>query len=299
MKKIILIIILIISLNESRACDICGCSAENYFIGPFPHFKSHFLGTRYSFRSFHSQMADDPTQFSKDLYQTIEIWGGINLGKKWQLMLFVPYNINRQLSDDGKKTSNGFGDITLFGNYKFINKHVTDAHHNKISHQLLLGGGIKVPTGKLNSNPDEIIAGANNQPGTGSVDFLLNATYAFQFNHWGVNANANYKINQSAQNFQFGNRFSASTFISHSFETKFVGISPNVGVLYENLQANQLNHAKVAQTGGYAALGSLGVELDFHSVTVGMNTQLPLGQKLSDGQTSSIVRGMLHVTFSF
>src|SRR5215831_3040475 len=112
MKKSLIALALLFSLHDGFACDICGCSSGNYFIGPFPRFHKYFLGTRYTFRSFHSEVANDPTQFSKDFYQTIELWGGYNLGQRWQLLGFIPYNINQQKSDDGLAKSNGLGDIT-------------------------------------------------------------------------------------------------------------------------------------------------------------------------------------------
>src|SRR5438309_8564790 len=122
MKKAILLFLPCFSLFQTFACDICGCSSGNYFVGPFPQFRKHFFGTRYTFRSFESHIAGDPTQFSKDFYQTVELWGGYNIGKKWQLLAFVPYNINQQTSDDGKNNSHGLGDITLLGNYKVLDK---------------------------------------------------------------------------------------------------------------------------------------------------------------------------------
>ncbi len=299
MKKIFLIGILFLSLHETFACDICGCSSGNYFIGLFPQFRKHFLGIRYTFRSFHSQVAGDQSQFSRDFYQTVELWGGLNIGKKWQLIAFVPYNINRQSSDDGVKNSNGLGDITFIANYKLLDKRTGDKHGNRISQQFWIGGGVKLPTGRFAADPNDIIADANNQSGTGSVDFLLNAMYTFHINDWGINSNVNYKINRSAKSFQFGNRFSSSAFIFHSISAAKTTFIPNVGVLYENLHANKLNNLKVQETGGNAVLAAAGLETNFSKMAVGLNAQLPLSQNLSNGQTTTKVRGMVHLTFTF
>ncbi len=299
MKKIFLIVILLLSLQETFACDICGCSSGNYFIGLFPQFRKHFFGTRHTFRSFHSQVAGDPTQFSKDFYQTVELWSGFNIGKKWQVMAFVPYNINRQSSDDGVKNSKGLGDITLIANYKLLDKRTGDKKGNRISQQFWIGGGVKIPTGKFAADPNDIMAEANNQSGTGSVDFLLNAMYTFHINDWGINTNINYKINCSAENFQFGNRFNTSAFIFHSISTAKTTFNPNVGVLYENLRANKLYNSKIQETGGNAVFAAAGVETNFNKMAVGFNAQLPLSQNLSNGQTTTKVKGMVHLTFIF
>ena len=223
----------------------------------------------------------------------------MNVGKKWQIIAFVPYNINRQSSDDGIKNSDGLGDITFITNYKLLDKRTGDKHGNRISQQLWIGGGVKLPTGKFAADPNDIIPDANNQPGTGSVDILLNAMYTFHINDWGINSNINYKINRSAKNFHFGNRFNTSAFVFRSISAAKITFNPNVGVLYENLQANKLDNLKVQETGGNALFAAVGLETNFSKMAVGFNAQLPLSQNLSNGQTTTKVRGMVHLTFTF
>lgn len=298
MKKIFMAGMLFLSLQEVNACDICGCSSGNYFIGPFQQFHKHFFGTRYSFRSFRSRMADDPTQFSKDFYQTIELWGGLNIGKKWQVLGFVPYNINRQNSDDGLTKSNGIGDITVIINYNLLNKQSKNKKGSTVSQQLWIGGGVKIPTGNFSPDPNDIIPTASNQAGTGSVDYLLNAMYAIHINNWGINSSITYKINRSADDYRFGNRFSSSAFVFRSITSGNTVFNPNLGLLYENLQANKLAGEKVPDSGGNALLASAGLETGFNKISVGFNVQLPVSQNFSNEQTTTKVRGMLHVTFA-
>lgn len=299
MKKALLLTVLCFSLFQTFACDICGCSSGNYFIGLLPQFRKHFFGTRYTFRSYTSHIAGDAAQFSKDFYQTAELWGGMNMGQKWQLMAFVPYNINRQTSDDGIRNSSGIGDITLIGNYKLLNTRAGTKKGDWLSQQLWVGGGVKLPTGKFAADPDDIIPDANNQPGTGSVDFLLDALYTIHVGDWGVNSSVSYKINESAETFHFGNRLNASAYAFHSFTRKIATFNPNVGLLYEKLDANKLKNEKITDTGGRALLAAGGLEINMAKIAVGMNAQLPIAQNLSNGQTNAKLRGMVHVTFLF
>ncbi len=78
-------------------------------------------------------------------YQTTELWAGYNIGRKWQLLTFLPYNINRQTSDDGTRKNNGLGNISLIANYDLLNTRKGNKRGNKISQQLWIGGGIKIP----------------------------------------------------------------------------------------------------------------------------------------------------------
>ena len=299
MKKFIFTGVFIFLLKVSFGCDICGCSSGNYFVGPFPWFHKHFVGIRYTFRSFHSIVNNDATQFSKDFYQTAEVWGGWNIGKKWQMLTFLPYNINRQTSDDGVLKSSAFGDITVIANYNLLSNKTKSKQGNSVSQQLWIGAGLKLPTGKFSADPDDFIPSANNQTGTGSVDLLINSMYSLRINNWGLSSNINYKINQSAHNYQFGNRFSASAFVFRSIATHKVTFNPNVGLLYENLRPNKLLNLKVDDTGGNALFASAGMETTLNKIAIGFNVQLPASQHLSNDQTTARVRGMLHVTYAF
>ncbi|GAC1588272.1 MAG: hypothetical protein NVS3B19_07740 [Ginsengibacter sp.] len=157
---------------------------------------------------------------------------------------------------------------------------------------------MKLPTGKFQANANSLVPSANNQVGTGSVDFILSSTYSLSFKQFTFSSNATYKINQDAKTYHFGNRFAANAFGSYSVGTSKTTFSPNVGLLYENLSANEVNKVKVADTGGNALNGAAGLEISFNKMSVGFNAQLPVKQKISSGQTHTRVNGMVHVTFS-
>ncbi len=296
MKKTALLILICIVSYDSLACEICGASAGNYFIGPFPQFKKHFVGVRYTFRSFNSAIATDATEFSKDFYQTAEIWTGINLGQKWQILGFIPYNINRQDSDEGTSQLSGLSDISLITNYTLLNI----SKELGISHRLWIGGGVKLPTGKFQPDAnEELVPAANIQPGTGSFDWIINTLYALSFKEWGLNSTISYKINQSASAFQFGNRFHASAFLFRSTFTTWSTLNPNVGLLYEYVNANKFEGLEVEATGGQAFLASVGLETSVKRINLGFNIQLPIRQNFSDDQTKTKVRGMVNLTYNF
>ncbi len=123
--------------------------------------------------------------------------------------------------------------------------------------------------------------------------------YTYHINDQGINSNINYKINRSADEFKFGNRFSTSAFVFHSISNLKTTFNPNAALLYETLKANKLNEVKVVDTGGNALLASGGMEINFSKMAVGFNAQLPITQNFSNEQTTTKVRGMAHVTFIF
>jgi hypothetical protein len=302
MKKIFITIFLSVLFYNANACEICGCGLGNYYIGIMPQFSHKFLGLRYQFNKFSTRLNDDPTQFSKDFYQTVELWSGWNLGKRWQVLVFVPINIIHQTSDEGTSKKTGLGDIALMGNYKVFDKR-SKSGSNIIAQQFWMGAGIKVPAGKFNVDPSDpdLAAAANTQIGTGSTDVMFNAMYNIHVNKLGISANANYKINTTNKDdYKFGNKFSVNSFVYYSIASSKakVAVIPNLGVLYDHSAGNRLNNSKVNLTGGNLLLASAGTEINFNKVTFGFNAQLPVSQNFAEGQTRSKLKGMVHITFS-
>jgi len=299
MKKFCLIILFGISIQSMFACDICGCSTGNYFIGLTPQFSNQFIGIRYTSRSFKTVLKTDKTQFSNDFYQTTEIWGGYKISPAIQVLAFLPYNINNSVTDDGLKTNNGIGDVTLLGSYRAMNLNTWLNDSLSVRQKLWFGGGVKLPTGVFLIDTAEVVSSANSQSGSGSLDFIVTGNYDLQIGHWGLTSNLSYKINQSASDYKFGNRFNAGLIAFRSFRSGMNEFSPNVGLLYENMAANTLNNVTVENTGGNALLAVVGIEARFNKMSVGLNTQLPLINKISDNQTNIVMRVMAHITYAF
>jgi hypothetical protein len=303
MKKIILILtIALFSINSTRACEICGCGQGNYYFGLMPQFKHHFIGLRYQYKRFNTVMADDPTQFSRDYYKTMELWGGWNFGKKWQVLAVLPYNFVHQVSDDGITNNQGIGDIALMVNYKVVDKTKTISKGRSFAQQLWIGAGVKVPTGKFNVDATDpaLVSLANTQTGTASTDFMLNAMYNISINKVGINTNASFKMNTAnSDKYMFGNRFFASSIASYTIRKNQVSLLPNLGVVCEHTSINKLDKQKVDQTGGNLLSASAGVEVGFKRFTAGTNVQLPMSQSFASGQTEAKFKGMVHITYAF
>ena len=302
MKKYLFIIVLIAFTISSNACEICGCGVGNFYMGVLPNFKKGFIGARYQYNNYHTVIASDATQYSNDYFKTIELWGGINLGKKWQLLGFVPYNFNKQNSDDGATNNIGLGDITLMGNYKLLNN-FSSSKSKFFEQSLLIGGGIKLPTGKFDadlSDPTMVAASTiNTQIGSGSVDFFLNGMYNVKWNKFGINSSVIYKINTTnGSSVRYGNKATINATTFYNIGSDELVLSPTVGLSYENLAANFHNNAAIEDTGGNALMATTGLQIKLNKISVGAVFNTPLSQNFSDNQTNIKSKGTLQFTFA-
>lgn len=303
MKKRVFILFFSVCLIfcSVEACPICGCGGGNLYVGLLPDFKYQFIGLRFHASQYHTQLVSDPSQFSTNDYSSIEIWGGWRLGKKFQLLAFVPYYMNKQVDDDGTTYTHGLGDITVMGQYQVFKSSGHSSNHNLMNQQLWMGGGIKLPTGPFNANmldSNTTIADINAQIGTGSVDFLINGMYGLTIKNFGLNLSASYKINTvNAQNYKYGNKFQTNLIASYHLGKRMTYTIPNVGVGYENVAINKLGEKNIQYTGSQILTAIAGVEIDFGKIGVGINGQIPLAQNFAEGQTKMRFNGMMHITF--
>jgi hypothetical protein len=299
MRKIFILLYLSFIFSNLNACDICGCSSGNYFIGPVPQFSSHFAGIRYSYMGFFTVLHDNHDEFSKDQFQQAEIWGGIKIKKNIQAFVFIPYAFNMARTDEGTRNASGIGDISVLGNYKIFDKKYLDKDTNTVWQQIWVGGGVRLPTGKFDLDTSDMVSSASLQPGKGNAGFILMANYSLMNDNRGITATINYSINQPASGFRFGNQLNASVFAFKAFNTKNFVLSPNIGLLYENPASLHYNKETIESTGGRAFLGATGLECRINKFNAGINCQLPLASNLSEGQTKITWRAMTHLSYAF
>jgi hypothetical protein len=302
MKKIIVAVVMLLVTYCASACPFCGCGGSNIYMGLLPQFRRTFVGVRYNYAQFHTSMLNNPSQFSTNYYNSIEVWGGVNITSKFQVLAFAPYYYNKQVDDDGVTTPSGLGDITLIGQYRLLSSTTFTKKQKVVQQALWLGAGFKLSTGSFNlnlNNPDVSVADVNAELGTGSTDFLLNGMYNIRIENFGINASANYKINTvNSQHYKFGNKLSSNLIAYYRFGIKNLGISPNAGLGYESTAGNVLANKAVRYTGSNSANAIVGVEFTLRKIGLGINAQLPIAQNFAEGQTQMRFKGMAHITFS-
>lgn len=290
MKKWFALAVLVFSLHEASACEICGCSGNGYHLGILPQFKKHFIGVRNFYRVFNSQhLISEQLHIlgkkSVEYFNTTEVWGRYHIGKKTQLFALLPYNSYTQ-KEEGLPAQQvqGVGDISILANRILMTKNA--GKMDKLQQTWQAGGGVKLPTGKYDSdNSDDLNASMN--AGTGSVDILLNTIYTLRYNHFGLNVDAGYRINTAnTDEFRYGNRITTG---ARFFYWKNLGramqwsVLPNVGILYDRSSKDKHHDEKQNYSGGSITNLVAGTEIYSGKWTVGASWFHPLQQDLSKG----------------
>jgi len=308
MKKIFLLVIVIITSSYVvRACDICGCGVGSYYIGILPDFKKRFLGLRYQYKTLRSHLGVGGTTSyltTDETYQTAELWGGWNIGKRFRVLGFVPVNFNSRENQGEVMHRAGIGDIAVVGYYQLLDTRNTTNNNQLLVQSLWIGAGIKVPTGKY--EPTERKENENTpnnfQLGTASTDFSVHVMYDVRLMDFGVNVNLSYKMNTNNKyGYRYGNKFSTNMLAYYKFRiNNEVSVGPNAGVLYETaVKDTEGKRYKVDQSGGYSLMGTVGAEATFNRISAGMNFQPVLSQQLANRQVKADDRVMVHVTYLF
>lgn len=300
MKKIIHTILIISSLSTS-ACDLCGCANGSSFVGLLPGSGSQFVGWRYRLRSFDSHLNSQLLKTKED-YQTLEVWGRFYPVKNLQVLGFLPYNNNQQtlLYSGTKAQKKGIGDVLLLAHYNVENTFLDSTNTSRIYQNLMIGGGIKLPTGKFEYGFTDTEINPNFQLGTGSTDFLVSAIHTIRYKKFGLNTEIGGRIStKSNEHYKFGNRLSTSLTAFYIKNIGHLSIMPNIGSVIDYGFKDRKEGVLNSQTGGYTLLGSLGIQAYYKAFTVGFVFQEPLAQNLGGGELKTRPQSSVFLTFGF
>lgn len=304
-KQILAILAIMIQFNTVLACDICGCGVGNNYVGILPEFRKHTIGLRYKTSSIYTNLGIGATptyMTNKEVYNTIELWGGFKLSNKWRLLATVPYSFNHRNTSTGARSKAGIGDINGLFFYELINTRRTTNQSKLLINTLWIGTGLKLPTGQYNA-VDKNTTNSNNlfQLGTGSVDISIVAMYDLRLQDAGININGQYKINTTNRyDYRFGNKGTISTQLYYKWRiaNQFT-IAPSAGLLMEQSALDYDKKKAVDISKGQLTMATFGFEGNVNKIAFGINWQTPLKQEMGLGTIQANNRGMIHLSYLF
>jgi hypothetical protein len=294
MKKILTVTaLLFFSFTQIKACDICGSGVSNYNPYLFPHLSKAYLGFSYYLRQYHSVKADG--SINKEFNNSVMLTGQYSVGKRLHVILIIPYHSNHLRSTYGIEKLNGIGDITLMANYK-----IWDHKLNTQSHILTGGIGVKLCTGKYNPVSNTEKEQQNFQLGTGSMDYLLNASYRYSARKWVFAGTTSYKYNtQNSDDFRYGDIWTNELTAIYRSDLKKVSMLPFISLKGEHYMKDANKHILQGHSGGNVVLAGVGLDMNTRKIAVGLEYMRPLSQTLAGGEIEAKPRLSAHLALMF
>jgi hypothetical protein len=301
MAKMLISVCVLLGLagQSAEACTVCGCGVGNYHYGILPQFRKNFVGVRYRHSSYVSTLdGSHASAFSHETFQSAELWGRVYPTKKIQAFLFVPVNFNERIEGSEVKTLRGLGDVVISANYNLINSY--DSADNFLKHNLLVGGGLKLPTGQYRAIENGQTINQNFQLGTGSLDFLFNIIYTVRHNNIGLNSEFTYSWNTTNKDeYRFGNASRVGITVFYILRARSLTIMPHVGISGEFFNDNRQFNVQFPDTGGWASLCNIGTEVYYRNLALGISYSHPGKQALFNEQVHANDRVSAHLTVMF
>jgi hypothetical protein len=290
MKKLFIAFLISLTYTSARACDICGLGTSNYNPFLFPHLSKNYLSINYLHRLYHIHSDGG---LNKEYFNTVLISGQYSINEKLQLVAMLPYQLNRQENFDGTKNIKGLGDVTLMGNYRLWN------HQGRSKTQtVLVGAGVKLPTGNYEASKTETIEDQNFQLGTGSIDYMLNASYRLSYRKWIFSAVGSYKYNtENKENYRYGDVLTTGATAVYRKELRNFSIAPYVQLMNETQMKDANDHLLQEHSGGSALYTGGGIDLNTRKIAVGVNYQFAAKQNLFQGEINAKPRLSVHLSF--
>ncbi len=136
------------------ACDICGNSLGDHHFGLLPDYRLNMVSLSGNYRQFTSTnpplFENEVALISNEYYATIAAEARVFAYKNWMIAGRLPYNQFTQELDGQTAVFEGIGDASISALHLW-----TKVDSSQFSHQLILGGGVKLPTGKVDAMSSE------------------------------------------------------------------------------------------------------------------------------------------------
>jgi hypothetical protein len=264
-SKIIIILFVFLSSFSTYSCDVCGCGgAANYF-GVIPNFSKNLAGLRFQTQKFsyldNEFNTNQGSVVEEDIFNRTDLWFRLYPKKRIQTLIFIPYQYHQRIESERTTNINGVGDVNLLIHYTIVN--YGDSLTKKHKHTWLLGGGVKLPTGKYQQRDQtKAMLPEMFQIGSGTYGYTVQNIYAYRYKSIGVNTDVQYRYNlENELGFKIGNQFAAGFTFYYWKKFPKYSVLPSIGILIEQIDENEYFGRAKEATGGASSMASIGVDI--------------------------------------
>jgi hypothetical protein len=282
------------ALMDDFDCDACGCSASGGSLGFSSMLNTNFVGLRYFHQSYSSRdgiFANSP--WVAENFNTVQLWSKIPVTEKIQLAVLIPYHFHNRELKVGLDEIQGVGDASIIATYS-IYKTLKDS--TTFTHNIQVGAGVKLPTGKFEEANNAGTVNQSFQLGTGSWDYLFVSEYVIKKKNIGLNSMINYTYKtENQKQYQFGNQLNYGSTLFYVVDANTIQLVPQIGIAGEVYASNKQYGQLIQNTAGDVLFSKFGLEAGRNKLSVGVSAMLPINQNLASGNIEAKYRW----TFNF
>ncbi|MBL8003426.1 MAG: transporter [Flavobacteriales bacterium] len=291
----------------SLGCDVCGM-----FMSLQPHDRTSTIGL--SWRMRYREGTYTSTGFAlakhggadhatvdtryREIYQVADLRADLWFGQRWAVLGSLPL-VNNYQSVDGLTTADmyGVGDALVIGRYLLAGTHC-GPEEQRARHRLMLGAGLKLPTGASDRTFNGGPVGPDLQPGTGTVDVLGSLEYLYRKGAWGAGLNAIGRFNGVHQGYRFGHGLNLTGEAFRLFEAQAIRFMPSAGGYLELASLDAMNGAPVEGTGGPTLFTHLASRVWWRSWSLGLTWQHAMVDKQGSMMVPNRERVIIGISYN-
>jgi hypothetical protein len=248
MKKYGTAFLFMLAFSISYACDVCSFSGTNSMGGQILQANQSFVALGWNNIK---QNSNDGRIYNNHF---LNFTGAYAFKEKWQVTAMLPLQYQFRLNNENEEKNTGLSDAAFTLTFQSFN--TADKKNKAGNHALFNTAGIKLPTGKYNSNSPEFAP-----LGTGSIDWIIGNRYVFEKNNMGINVHADIQLNMANnRNFRYGNIYRTGAFYFVKRNIKNSVLMPMAGYTAERLDKDQSNGFVRPASGGQGIFALAGFQ---------------------------------------
>lgn len=217
--------------------------------------------------------------------------------KRLELNMFLPILNNKSKTDNVYNAHTGLGDVSFNAGFHAI----TPKADKKVRHKLILGLGIKLPSGNFyahDSHSDRLPF--EMQPGTGSIDGFGYINYVIMTKRIGASLSANYKVNgKNMYQERLGNSHNDFASLFYKFTIKNVSLYTSVQANYERTKGLTIKNEWQKNSEVNSLLLGPGLDIYYKSFSINLAWQFTVTEKINTGSLKSAGRLSFGLNYSF
>lgn len=280
-------------LKSSFACDVCGCSSGNSFLGLLPIGKQNMAGIQLKYQQFDFAGTGQEVYGRKmktDQFQEQTLWFRTFLNPRIQLFGYLPYVQHTRIDESSKHQITSVGDLQFNGLYTIFNGRDSVYKANRFT--WLTGLGMKLPTGKYQQRDERKTQYAQNfQIGSGAWQLKWMNVLTLQHDNWGINNQTEVAINTTNElMYRRGNNITSAFSIFYWAQRKRASFLPQLGIQLEKIGYARQSGEIELNTSGTLSLVQIGLDIYRKDWAIRGGIQRPVWQNRTAEMPAETIR---------